>query len=59
MRLRSRRRAIFAANLRMITPRLTIAGIVASARPTAAMLHGAAGSVLSRTSPLSGLVSCR
>src|SRR5262249_9289839 len=34
-------------------------GRLARARPTAAMLLGAAGSVLSRTSPLSGLVSCR
>src|SRR6516162_1324405 len=34
-------------------------GIVASAMPQAAILAGALGSVLSRTSPLSGLVSCR
>ena len=59
MRLRSLRRALLAANLRMSTPRSTTAGIVASARPAAAMLHGASRSVLSRTRPLSGLVSWR
>ena len=42
--MRSRRRAIFAANLRMTTPRSTMTGIVARARPTAAMLLGVAGS---------------
>ena len=41
------------------TPRSMTTGRLARARPTAAMLLGAAGSVLSRTSTLSGLISCR
>src|SRR5262249_20371961 len=48
-----------AASCRTTTPRSTATGRVARAIPTAAMLHGAAGSVLSRTSPLSGFVSWR
>ena len=41
----------------MMMPRSTTTGMVARAMPIAAMLAGASGSVLSRTSPLSGFVS--
>ena len=58
-RYRRRFSVILAAKSRKRTPRSTTPGMVASAMPTAAMVTGAFGSVLSRTNPLSGLLSCR
>jgi len=47
------------ASVRVIHPRSTPTGYAASAKPTAAMLAGAPGCVLSATRPFAALVSFR